>query len=193
MYTSGRNTAGSHNSRNSRIATANWIECLMCLCFMDTAGWLLIKDSIAHAWLPGDGHVSSCKNLSGFQPSWFWSSHKRGYFTHSSLQGQSCLKLRQVPPSLLVWRSFWKSFKYYVIILRGFSQRDYGNILEFEGYQVVVGHLVMSSVVLSNGVKHGVFLTRVVIYLFQTLKFYCNCLNLGCFSELCCFLLKHWA
>lgn len=134
VYTSGRNTAGSHNSRNSRIATANWIECLMCLCFMDSAGWLFIKDSIAHAWLPGDGHVSSCKNLLGFQPSWFWSSHKRGYFTHCSLQCQSWLKVRQAPPSLLVWGSFWKSFKYYVIILRGFSQRDYGNVLDFEGY-----------------------------------------------------------
>jgi len=29
---------------------------------MDSAGWLFIKDSIADAWLPGDGHVSSCKN-----------------------------------------------------------------------------------------------------------------------------------
>lgn len=34
-----------------------------------SSGWLFIKDSTAHAWLPGDGHVSSCKNLLGFQPS----------------------------------------------------------------------------------------------------------------------------
>lgn len=132
VNTTERNTAGSHNSGNSRIATAHWIECLMCLCFMDSAGWLFIKDSIAHLWLPGDGHVSSCKNLQGFQPSWFLSSHNWGLLYTLLSSGSILFKSKTVANQSLCRKFNWKSIRCYVIILRGLSQRDYGNVLEFE-------------------------------------------------------------